>query len=59
MSETLTVRELIRQLLDHPMDATVYVGKGMGPLAQVDSRVSDTAPDRTCIVLSPSTGSNP
>lgn len=31
----MTVKELIAQLLEYPMDAIPYVGKGMGPVAEV------------------------
>jgi hypothetical protein len=52
----LTVRDLVRELLDHPMDSQVYVGKGMGPLGQVESAVGDgviTGTQQVCVVLSP------
>jgi hypothetical protein len=31
----MTVRELIKALLDQPLDAQAYVGKGIGPAATV------------------------
>jgi hypothetical protein len=34
------VRELIPELLDHGLDSEVYIGKGVGPLEQVTSKVS-------------------
>ena len=45
----MTVRELIMELLDHPLNSEVYIGKGMGPCASVTSEVTD----RIYIVLSP------
>jgi hypothetical protein len=45
----LTVRELIRQLLDEPMDATVYISKGVGPLGRVHHEVTD----KIYVVLEP------
>ena len=55
----LTVRDLIRELLDHPMDSQVYVGKGMGPLARVTSEVAgNTGTDRIFVILSPAKGAD-
>lgn len=55
MSTPLTVRDLIRALLNHPMDSTVYVGKGMGALGAVNEIAGGT-PDRVFyVVLSPVT----
>jgi len=45
----MTVRELIMELLDHPLDSEVYIGKGMGPCTSVTPEVTD----RTYVVLSP------
>lgn len=48
-----TVRELILELIrNHPMDAPVYIGKGMGPLRKVESEVAGNT-DRIYTVLSP------
>jgi hypothetical protein len=49
----MTVRDLIVALLDEPMDAQVYIGKGMGPLrsAEIIRR-----PDGVCVILEPDTG---
>jgi hypothetical protein len=56
-SKPLTVRDLIRELLDHPLDSQVYVGKGMGPLGRVDSEVGGNAgTDRIYVILSPVKG---
>lgn len=52
MTGAMTVREAILALLDHPLDAKVYVGKGMGPLGSVSSTIPDTA-DRMYVVLKP------
>lgn len=49
----MTVRDLIRALLDEPMDAQVYIGKGMGPLRAAE-RVR--RPDGVFLVLEPDTG---
>lgn len=50
----MTVRELMRVLLDKPMDSEVYVGKGMGPLGRVESRAAgNTGTDRLFVILSP------
>lgn len=45
----MTVLETIRALLDHPMGADVYIGKGMGPLTTVSPDIND----RIFVVLSP------
>lgn len=45
----MTNRELIKELLDHPLDSQVYVSKGVGPVNTVHSEVTD----RIWIVLSP------
>lgn len=45
----MTVSDLIRVLLEHPMDSQVYIGKGMGPLSRVEPYVSD----RIYVILSP------
>jgi len=42
-------RDLIKRLLDEPMDADVYIGKGMGPATKVETKVTD----RIVIILSP------
>lgn len=47
--QPMRVRDLIRELLDEPMDAMVYVGKGCGPLARVEYTVTD----RIVVVLEP------
>jgi len=47
----MTVRDLIRALLEKPMDSQVYIGKGMGPLASIKSETTD----RIYVVLSPFT----
>ena len=55
--DSLTVRDLIRQLLDHPMDSQVYVGKGVGPLTRVTSEIGGNAgTDRIFVILSPAKG---
>jgi hypothetical protein len=52
----MKVRDLIRELLDHAMDSTVYVGKGVGPLSRVESEVGgNTGTDRLFVILSPAT----
>lgn len=33
----MTVRELIKLLIDQPLDRPLYVGAGMGPLADVET----------------------
>jgi hypothetical protein len=45
----MTVSELIKQLLDHPLNSQVYVGKGMGPVKSVVSEITD----KIYVVLSP------
>ncbi len=45
----MKVRDLIKALLDEPMDADVYIGKGCGPLAEVEYRVTD----RIWVILTP------
>jgi hypothetical protein len=56
----MTVRDLIRELLDHPLDSQVYVGKGMGPLRRVDGDVAgNTGTDRIFVVLSPAEKDRP
>jgi hypothetical protein len=42
-------RELIKQLLDYPLDVQVYVGKGMGPVGKVE----ETITDKIYVILSP------
>jgi hypothetical protein len=42
-------RDLIKFLLDKPLDSDVYVGKGMGPLEKVTTEVAD----KIYIVVSP------
>lgn len=48
----MTNRDLIKLLLDQPLDAQVYVGKGTGPVEAVEPAVAGTI----CIVLSPVKG---
>lgn len=31
----MTVRELITELLEYPMDSIAYIGKGMGPVREL------------------------
>jgi hypothetical protein len=50
---SMTVRELIRALLDEPMDAQVYIGKGMGPLRSAEIVRRD---DGVYLILEPDTG---
>ena len=45
----MTNRELIRALLNHPLDSQIYIGKGMGPLTRIESEVTD----RIYVILSP------
>jgi hypothetical protein len=45
----MTVRDLIKELLDYPLDSQVYIGKGMGPAREVVPEVTD----RTWIVVKP------
>lgn len=54
--KAMTVRDAILALIDHPLDAKVYVGKGMGPLGSVSGEIPDTA-DRVYVVLKPVTRS--
>jgi hypothetical protein len=49
----MTVRELIQALLDEPMDAQIYIGKGMGPLRGAE-RIQ--RPDGIYLILEPDTG---
>jgi hypothetical protein len=42
-------RDLIKRLLDEPLDGEVYIGKGMGPVENVEISVTD----KINIVLSP------
>jgi hypothetical protein len=49
----MTVRDLIVALLDEPMDAQVYIGKGMGPLRSAEII---RHPDGVHVVLEPDTG---
>jgi hypothetical protein len=43
------VIDVIHALLDQPMDATVYIGKGVGPLGDIDYKITD----RIYVILSP------
>jgi hypothetical protein len=45
----VTNRELIKLLLDEPLDSVIYVGKGMGPVRVVDEEITD----RIYVVLKP------
>lgn len=45
----MTNHELIRLLLEEPMNSQVYIGKGMGPVRVVESKITD----RIYVVLSP------
>ena len=52
MMPRMTVRDLIHMLLDEPMDAQVWIGKGAGPLrsAEIVGR-----PDGVYVILEPDT----
>lgn len=50
----MTVLELVKILLDQPLDAEAYVGKGMGPAASV--AVMTTSDGNRVVVVSPSEG---
>ena len=45
-------RELVKILLDEPMDAIIYVGKGMGPAKRVVN-ASKNGDEITVVVISP------
>jgi hypothetical protein len=45
----MKVRDLIKLLLDCPPDSDVYISKGIGPVATVETEVSD----RIFVILSP------
>jgi hypothetical protein len=45
----MTNRELIKRLLDEPLDVEIYIGKGMGPAKHVKVEFTD----RAYVVLSP------
>ncbi len=42
-------RELIKHLLNQPMDAEVFIGKGMGPVGIPEQKYID----KTYIILTP------
>ncbi len=46
----MTVREVIKALLDQPLDCEVYVGKGMGPVQKVAPEISG---DRMFVIIGP------
>lgn len=53
MTAMMTVRDLIQALLDEPMDAQVYIGKGMGPLRAAERIRRDSG---VYLILEPDTG---
>jgi hypothetical protein len=45
-------KDLIKLLLDQPMDSVIYIGKGMGPAENVEF-AGDKGDELTVVVISP------